>query len=122
MAEALLEELPQPQRLALAYAPQAARAATLAVFALDARLGAVLRRRGEPVLAQMRFAWWRDMLARDPVQWPRGDEVLGLVAGWRDPAALIPLVDGWEALLGDTLDAASIDEFARGLHDGCHLE
>jgi phytoene synthase len=114
MAQALLEELPPPQRLALAYSPRAARTSTLAVFALDARLGAVLRRRGEPVLAQMRFAWWRDMLARDPAQWPRGDEVLHLLAGWRDPAALIPLVDGWEGLLGDTLGLTAIEGFARG--------
>jgi 15-cis-phytoene synthase len=114
MAEPLLDELPGPQRLALAYAPAAARPATLALLALDARLGAVLRRGGEPVLAQIRFAWWRDRLAAEPESWPAGDAVLGLLRDWRRPAALGPLVDGWEGLLGESLDAAAIGAFAEG--------
>ena len=114
MAPILLDELPGAQRLALAYAPRPARPATLAVLALDERLAAVLRRRGEPVLAQMRLAWWRDMLAAEPLSWPVGDAVLDLLRGWREPAKLGPLVDGWEALLGDALDAKAIAEFALG--------
>jgi phytoene synthase len=114
MTQALLEELPPAQRLALAYAPRAARPATLALVALDARLAAVLRRKGEPVLAQMRFAWWRDVLGRDKAGWPRGDAVLQRLAEWHDPDALVPLVDGWEGLLAETLDAPTIDAFVRG--------
>jgi phytoene synthase len=113
MAEELLDELPRPQRLALSYAPAKARRATLALLALDARLAAVLRRRGEPMLAQMRLAWWRDRLADDPASWPV-DAVLALLRQWREPGALVPLVDGWEALLGEQLDQAAIAEFARG--------
>jgi phytoene synthase len=114
MTHALLEELPAAHRLALAYAPRSAREATLAVLALDARLAAVLRRRGEPVLAQVRFAWWRDTLGSKKAQWPRGDEVLGLLGGWGEPAALIALVDGWEGLLSEDLEADVIDGFAAG--------
>jgi phytoene synthase len=114
----LLDDLPPPQRLALGYAPSAARPATLALLALDARLGAVLRRRGEPVLAQMRLAWWRDRLAEDPRLWPAGDPVLDLLREWRDPAALGPLVDGWEALLGERLEPRSIGEFVDGRGEG----
>lgn len=113
MAEELLDELPRPQRLALSYAPAKARRATLALIALDARLAAVLRRRGEPMLAQMRLAWWRDRLADDPASWP-ADAVLALLPQWREPGALVPLVDGWEALLGEQLDQAAIAEFAHG--------
>jgi phytoene synthase len=118
MAQNLFDELPPPQRLALSYAPSAARSATLALLALDARLGAILRRGGEPVLAQMRLAWWRERLVADPASWPGGDAVLGLLRDWREPAALAPLVDGWEALLGDELDARAIGEFARGRGEG----
>jgi phytoene synthase len=114
MTRSLSEELPRPQRLALSYAPAAVRPATLALLALDARLAAAVRRRGEPVLAQMRLAWWRDTLSSDPQAWPRGDEVLGLLGEWRDPAALVPLVDGWEAILGEELDTAAIEQIARG--------
>lgn len=114
MPQILLDELPAPQRLALSYAPAAARPATLALLALDARLGSALRRRAEPVFVQMRLAWWRDVLAAEPASWPGGDEVLGLLRAWREPAGLRSLVDGWEALLGDRLDAPTIDAFARG--------
>lgn len=114
MSVALVEELPAPQRLALSYASSAARPATLALLALDARLGAIVRRRGEPVLAQVRLAWWRDTLAADPSGWPEGEPVLALLRPWQDPAALVPLVDGWEALLGERLEAGAMAEFASG--------
>ena len=114
MDRSLFEELPPPQRLALSYAPSVARRPTLALLVLDARLGAALRQRGEPVLAQMRLAWWRDML-RSPVSaWPVGEAVLGLLRTWREPDTLISLVDGWEALLGEMLDEAAINGFASG--------
>jgi phytoene synthase len=114
MARILLDELPAAQRLALAYAPAAVRWPTLALLALDARLGAILRRKGEPVLRQMRLAWWRDTLAAEPGGWPAGEAVLEALRGWREPSALVALIDGWEALLGDTLEAAAIGEFADG--------
>jgi phytoene synthase len=114
MTQPLLDELPPAQRLALAYAPRPARPATLALLALDGRLGAVLRRRGDPVLAQKRFAWWRDVLGKPQAEWPRGDAVLGALGEWRDPVVLASLVDGWEGLLAETLDAETIDAFAAG--------
>ena len=110
----LLDELPPPQRLALSYAPRLARSPTLALLALDVRLAALLRRGREPVLVQMRLAWWRETLAADPRSWPVGDPVLGLLRGWRRPTALGGLVDGWEGLLGDSLDRAAIGAFAEG--------
>jgi phytoene synthase len=114
MAPHLLDELPPVQRLALAYAPRLARAPTLALMLLDARLAAILRRRGEPVLAQMRLAWWRDTLAADRSAWPGGDVLLDLLRDWQDAAALVPLVDGWEALLTEAFDTAVIDSFVHG--------
>jgi phytoene synthase len=110
----LAEDLPPPQRLALAYAPARARAATLAALALDARLGAILRARREPIAAQLRLAWWRDMLARPAADWPRGEPVLDALRGWRDPSGLSELAVGWEALLAETLTPAAIAEFAAG--------
>ena len=108
------EELPQPQRLALAYASARARAATLAVLALDARLGAILRSRREPIAAQLRLAWWRDMLARPSSEWPRGEPVLDLLREWRDPSGLSRLAVGWEALLAEKLTPGAITEFIEG--------
>ena len=109
-----LEELPQPQRLALTYASARARAPTLALLSLDARLGAFLRVRREPIAAQLRLAWWRDTLARPVADWPRGEPVLDSLRGWRDPSGLAELAVGWEALLAETLTPAAIAEFANG--------
>jgi phytoene synthase len=114
MSGDLVESLPAPQRLALSYAPAAAYPATLALLALDARLAGLLRKRGEPVLTQVRLAWWRDTLAAEPGGWPDGEPALALLRRWNDATALVPLVDGWEALLSERLDMAAIAEFADG--------
>ncbi|MGB3796359.1 MAG: hypothetical protein WA957_08645 [Alteraurantiacibacter sp.] len=115
MATDLLETLPLAQRLALSYAPRRIHAPTLAILALDARLAGIIRVDGEPVIAQMKLAWWRDRLAQDPAQWPIGEPLLALLqqSGLYSPQ-LSPLVDGWEMLLSDSLGSEEITGFARG--------
>ena len=75
-----------------------------------------MRSAREPMLAQLRLAWWRDRLGGDPAQWPRGEPLLARLAGWGDHArGLTALVDGWEALLGEApLPADALEEFAEG--------
>ncbi|MGX7895200.1 hypothetical protein [Tsuneonella sp. HG222] len=114
MRDALAEELPEPQRLALAHATAATRPYFLAFFTLDARLGGIVRRRVEPMLVQMRLAWWRETLEGPAVTWPRGDPLLEALAGWREPAALAGLAAGWENLLSDRLDSSAIAAFEEG--------
>ncbi|MCB2047157.1 MAG: squalene/phytoene synthase family protein [Novosphingobium sp.] len=98
----LLDTLPTLQRLALAYAPSGAREATLALLALDARLADIVRSASEPMLAQIRLAWWRDMLARDCGERPDGEPLLQALICWQgQESALIALVDGWEHLVAD---------------------
>jgi phytoene synthase len=82
------------------------------VLALDARMAQVLRGRREPLGAQLRLAWWREMLERPPAQWPSGEPLLESLRAWRDPAALAALPSGWEALLAEELTPAAIAEFA----------
>jgi len=113
--EALADGLAPLARLALAYAPAGAREAWLTVLALDARLAGVVRGAREPMLAQLKLAWWRDRFASDPAAWPRGEPLLARLARWHDPAALGALADGWEALLGEPpLGKAAHREFAQG--------
>ena len=114
MTADFLAELPTPQRLALSYAPARARPPTLALLALDTRLGAILRGRREPLAAQLRLAWWREMFARPAAEWPGGEPLLEALRSWRDPSGLSALADGWEALLADELTPAAIDEFVAG--------
>lgn len=98
----LIEALPPLQRLALAYAPGSTRQPLLALLALDTRLAGILRASREPMLAQLRFAWWREQLAAGSGPASTGDPLLAALKGW--PAArsvLSGLVDGWEAMTGD---------------------
>lgn len=111
----LIETLPVPQRLALAYAPRRLREATLGLFALDAHLANLVRKAREPLLTQARLAWWREQLEEPIERRPKGDPLLHLLASWRErEAGLVALVDGWEHLLEERLDAAAIGGFAGG--------
>jgi len=112
----LVETLPVTSRLALAYAPARHRPATLAVLALDARLANLLRHSREPMLAQLRMAWWRETLGQDAAAWPSGEPLLAALGSWQGHhGALAALVDGWEALCGPApLAPASLETAARG--------
>lgn len=97
----LIGELPVLQRLALAYAPQSSRDHWLGLLALDSRLATILRAAREPMLAQLRLAWWREQLRTDPSAWPEGEPLLALLKRWEGRReALVALVDGWEAMTG----------------------
>ena len=50
------------KRLAFAYVPARNRAAVAALFTLDAAMGDVLRTTSDPMVAQIRLAWWRERL------------------------------------------------------------
>lgn len=111
------DELPLPQRIALAYAPSASRGTWQAMLQLDARLGSFLAQASEPLLAQMRLAWWRDNLGKPPQERPAGDPLLESIgekfAGQEQ--RLIALVDGWERLLADPpISDGAVAEFVAG--------
>ena len=110
----LLATLPPTHRLALAYAPAKARNAWMAVLALDAKLATIVRATREPVLGQLRLAWWRDRLKEQTP--PRGEPVLSLLKPWGGvQGELTALVDGWEALLGEApLQAPALSALAMG--------
>lgn len=120
-APELVAELPPPQRLALTYATARTRKATAGLFALDARMAAILRSRREPMAAQLRLAWWRDTLAMPAAEWPGGEPVLDVLRSWREPSGLAVLAEGWEALLAENLAPTVIAEFvgARGQACAC---
>jgi phytoene synthase len=104
--------------LALSYAPVRSRAALDALFALDTALGNVLRTTREPLVGQMRLAWWREALLgldasgapAEPVLQSLADAVLplGITGG-----TLSEMVEAWEPLLGDIGAGGSIDDQAR---------
>ncbi len=103
--------------LAFSYAPDGARDAIAALFALDAALGNVLRTTREPLVGQMRLAWWREALQRLDEAGAPAEPVLQSLAATVLPLgitgrALGEMVDAWEPLLGDS-GAEWIDDHAR---------
>lgn len=97
--DGLLGGLPVLQRLALSYAPASARKATLALLALDTRLAGIVRSSSEPMLAQLRLAWWREQLEADASARRAGEPLLAALENWcGQREALIGLVNGWEEI------------------------
>ncbi|MFM5893891.1 MAG: hypothetical protein ACKOQM_05580 [Novosphingobium sp.] len=97
-----LATLPVERRLALSYAPARSRGLWLGLFALDARLSGIVRDAREPMLAQIKLAWWREEVAKPAEQRRRGEPLLALLEPWGDRAeGLAPLANTWEPLLGD---------------------
>ncbi len=116
MDSQILESLPPLSRLALSYAPASAHQDWLTALALDARLASVVQQAREPVLAQLKLAWWRDRLEQDVAARPRGEPLLARLAEWRcGGKAMIMLVNGWEAMLEERpFKAGAVEAFATG--------
>lgn len=117
----LAATLPIERRLALAYAPRRARDATLGLFALDATLGNLVRAVREPLLGQMRLAWWREQLGKPAAGRAQGEPVLALLGQVPELGqALQCLVDGWEVLLGEApIPADGLAAFAAQRGEAC---
>lgn len=83
--------------------PRDRRAALAVLWALAERLTKVLADAREPMIGQIKLAWWRDMLsllATDPAALPKGEPLLAdLQAHWAGRAGLDALADAAERLL-----------------------
>lgn len=73
------------------------------LWAYDARLADIIRTTTEPMIGQMRLAWWGDALADESGTKGRGEPLLAALrdAGLAGHPGLGAMLDGWEALLGD---------------------
>lgn len=97
----MIESLPPLQRLALAYATARSRGPLLALLALDARLAGIVRNSREPMLAQLRLAWWREQLGGENALANHSDPLLALLQTWPGSTGpLAALASGWEAMTG----------------------
>jgi 15-cis-phytoene synthase len=114
MSVDLSEPLSPEAELALAWSGPKVRGALSLALQLDRRLARIVGRTTEPVLGQMRLAWWREALGKPVAERPRGDVVLdGIGQHWAGrEAALVAMVDGWEALVtAETLGKAEAEAF-----------
>lgn len=109
--------LPPEAGLALAWSGSKVRGRLSMALQLDRRLARIVARTTEPMLGQMRLAWWRDALCKPVADRPRGDSVLdGLGVHWEGrERALIELVNAWEVLVtAEQLGPDEIETFAAG--------
>jgi 15-cis-phytoene synthase len=97
-------ELLPPARLALAYAPRACRNALSLLLRFDARFASVAGKASEPMIAQMKLAWWRDALLRAPGARPKGEPLLGELGEFESQitaSTVEQLVSAWEILIAE---------------------
>jgi len=94
------DPLPPEAELALAWSGPKVRAPLSIALQFDRRLARIVARTSEPMLGQMRLAWWREALAKPLDERPRGDAVLDAIGGhWQGrEGALAQMVDAWEVL------------------------
>ncbi len=108
--------LPPPANLAVAYTPVAFRPAFTLLLQLDMRFADIVRKAREPMIAQIKLAWWRDAFAAEPALRPKGEPLLqslGECGGVISSSALQDLVSGWELLLGeDEWTAQDVEQHA----------
>lgn len=109
------------QRLALAYARSDVKAAWALLLALDSRLADVVLTSSEPLIGQMKLAWWRDAILTSKDARPKGEPMLSFLSQYEDDAAspglataMVTLVDGWSELLANEIWTPEVlDSHAR---------
>jgi len=96
-------ELDPPARLAIAYAPPRYRTAFKLILQIDERMADIVAKGREPLVGQIKMAWWREGFTSPPENRPKGEPIFEALAGQGDkipPATLEALVSAWEFLLG----------------------
>ncbi len=92
------------RQLALSYVPAARRAALATLWRLDATLGGLLAGGSQPMVTQIKLAWWREALQALDRAPPPAEPLLQAVARALLPAelggaTLAAMTEGWEILL-----------------------
>lgn len=97
-------DLPPLLRLALGYAPHKTHGLFASLFAWDHQMANIVARHSDPLLAQIKLAWWRDLLAGTGTA--SGDVTFKFnVTAWAERVQdLSPVVDGWEEMLAQSPD------------------
>jgi Squalene/phytoene synthase len=90
-----------PERLAIAYAPRPFRTDFRWLIHFDHRLRELVLRAREPMILQLRLAWWRDALSKPADQRPKGEPLLAELADLNEtlPGLAIDMVDAYEAMI-----------------------
>ena len=102
--------LSPPQQMAVAHAPSALRNALSILLEFDNRMMAIASKGQEPVLKQLRYAWWREQLGKPTDQRPKGEPLLARITVENSPLkleeALSELLDSWDIVVSSEDDDA----------------
>jgi hypothetical protein len=90
-----------PERLAIAYAPRQFRTDFRWLIHFDHRLRELVLRAREPMILQLRLAWWRDALGKPVDKRPKGEPLLAELASLNTtlPGLAAEMVDAYEAMI-----------------------
>lgn len=111
------DPLPPEAELALAWSGPKLRGPLSTALQFDRRLARIVARTTQPMLGQMRLAWWREALGKPAAQRPRGDAVLDSIGEfWHGrEASLAAMVDGWEVLVrAESIGSSEAVAFGTG--------
>ncbi|MBH1998561.1 MAG: hypothetical protein I8H96_05425 [Sphingomonadaceae bacterium] len=110
---------PMAQMLAAYGGADAAR--HRALWAFDARLAHLARTTSEPMIGQMRLAWWNDVIDDADARKGRGEPVVDAMRATGAVAApgLGAMIDGWEVLVVEPeIDVQGLHDYAVGRGGG----
>lgn len=102
------DPLTPPKRLAVAYSPAETRAYFTLILEFDVRLAQVVAGASEALIAQMRMAWWRDIIAKPVSERPTGEPLIAALNAVEQDGnehpndigrAMIMIIDAWDILL-----------------------
>ena len=92
-----------------------------ALWAFDARLAKVARTTSEPIIGQMRLAWWNDVIDDAVGIKGQGEPVVDAMRATGAIAApgLLAVIDGWEILVVEPdIDVQGLRDYATGRGGG----
>lgn len=105
------QTLMPPQHMAKAYAKPELREAFSLLLEFDSRLMAIAAKGQEPLMKQLRLAWWREQLKNESGARAKGEPLLARIGESRAELMLIPalqsLVDAWEQIVSAEDDTQS---------------
>ncbi len=108
------------QKLALVYTDTKFRDAFALFMAFDLRLRHLVQNAHEPIIAQMKFAWWHDVMAKPASARPKGEPLIAAFSELENGEygaiirqSMTQLLDAWELMLGS--EEQSAEEFDRSI-------
>lgn len=111
-------ELTPVNRLIISYSRARLRPWFEGIFAFDQQLAKIVRVTTEPLLGQIRYQWWHDVISQAPDTRPSGNPVLSALTELQrqglESAPLLTMIRGWEMLLGnDELTPEMVQDYAQ---------